>query len=75
MGGILLRSGDRKDENDTTGKEREEGFTVDNLMGRRMVINVHILAAESGGMAGLHIESRHLPVSVVKWDDRDKESM
>jgi len=33
MGGILVRSGDRKDENDTTGKEREEGFTVDNLMG------------------------------------------
>jgi hypothetical protein len=35
MGGILLRSGDREDEKDTTGivKEREEGITVDKLVG------------------------------------------
>jgi len=38
-----------------------------------MVTNVDILAAESRGMAGLNIESRHLPVSVVRWDDRDRE--
>ena len=41
-----------------------------------MMRNVDILAAESGGMAGLKIESsRHLPVSVVRWDDRDREQM
>ena len=36
-----------------------------------MVTNVDILVAESGGMEGLNIESRHLPVSVIRWDDRD----
>ena len=41
-----------------------------------MATNVDILAAEFGVMVGLkllNIESRHLPVSVVKWDDRDRE--
>ena len=33
-----------------------------------MLTNVDILVAESGGM---EIESRHVPVSVIRWDDRD----
>jgi hypothetical protein len=38
-----------------------------------MVTNLDILVAESGGMAGLNIESRHLPVSVIRWDDWDRK--
>jgi len=43
--------------------------------GRRLggMTCVDILAAESGGMAGLNVESRHLLVSVVRWDDQDRE--
>jgi len=37
---------------------------------------IDILAAESGGMAGLNVGLGHLPVrSVQRWDDRDRQKM
>ena len=41
-----------------------------------MVTNLDILAAESGGLAGLNTEWRHLRVRcVVGWNDGDSQEM
>ena len=50
----------------------QSGMMVVRVHGRQLggMICVDILAAESGGMAGLNGELRHLPVrSVVGWND------